>query len=994
MTVETPQSRTRGEHTSRSSVLTTHDLCAVLDVPFSEEQLAAITAPMDPQLVVAGAGSGKTTVMAARVTWLVATGAVRPDQVLGLTFTIKAAGELRARIAAALSTLGSAFIEESPTVSTYHSFASGLVADYGFLDGLESGALPLSDAQRAQLALQVVHRPQEPLQERYAQPATIVGNLLHLEDELTDLGISTDELRDADGRLLQTLQDLDSAPGLRGRVEAAARRRIELADLVDQFREEKQSRGLLDFADQTRLAAALVESHGIVRSDLRGRFRIVLLDEYQDTSKAQRELLRGLFGARHAITAVGDPAQAIYRWRGATVSNIDNFEDHFSLVSRNRLTTNRRSGTRILAVANRIAADLRRAHPGFHELVARTDADPGTVECALLTSYGEELAWLATKVGDLFGTGTDFGDVAILCRTNEQATDVAAALHEQQIPAQVLGKVPLTSHDAVASLHACLRLVAEPTPNDAVVQLLAGPYFRLGPSDLSALGSAAARTAAMTESHVDLLSTLDELPDGSLSEAARERVDELLDLVDRLTQAAARSLEAVIHSAVQALGFPLTLSGEAEASAVREFQNLAARYRGLTGARTVADFLAHLQAAEQLDAPVAVETQPRPGTVSVMTVHGSKGLEFPTVFVPFLSEGVFPSGTGQSRWVTHPAYAPPHLVGEPDPSLQTGFPHEVIDTASQREYTAVARAAERLDEDRLAYVALTRAKSHLVTSGHWWGPTQRRVRGPSPYLLAIHEQCLAHSWEEAVGPWVDTAPQRPVDQVDATGIEWPQPCVEPLSARVAALVDAATAPPTPSEELAAELRLLEPDPVTETPTRVSTTELLERLAGAEPAAPGPQRPRRAEQLGTRFHRLVEDRLHQHRLFDVTDDGRFIAGRDELLQVFETTEFADRTPVATEYPFTISLGGRAVVGRIDAVFASDDPDHDYDVVDWKTGRSRAHDPRQLSIYRRAWSLINGVAEDRIRVGFVHLDTGETRWIAEPPPAEPVSGSLER
>lgn len=343
----------------------------LLGIPFTPEQTACITAPLAPQVVVAGAGSGKTTVMAARVVWLVGTGQVAPEQVLGLTFTNKAAGELAERVRTALVRAGVTDPDVidpdeppgEPRISTYHAFAGQLLTDHGLRIGLEPTSRLLADATRYQLAARVLREAPGPYPALTKSFPTLVTDLLALDGELAEHLVRPQDLTAYDSGLLTALAGAKlSNAELRKIPEATAARR-ELLDLVVRYRDSKRSRDLLDFGDQIALSAELATTRPEVGGLLREEFRVVLLDEYQDTSVAQRLLLSGLFGqgTGHAVTAVGDPCQAIYGWRGASVANLDDFPEHFphgdgSPASRYSLSENRRSGGRLLDLANRLAA--------------------------------------------------------------------------------------------------------------------------------------------------------------------------------------------------------------------------------------------------------------------------------------------------------------------------------------------------------------------------------------------------------------------------------------------------------------------------------------------------------------------------------------------------------------------------------------------------------------------------------------------------------------
>ncbi|MGW7792796.1 ATP-dependent helicase, partial [Streptomyces tricolor] len=494
----------------------------LLGIPFTPEQTACITAPPAPQVIVAGAGSGKTTVMAARVVWLVGTGQVAPDQVLGLTFTNKAAGELAERVRKALIKAGvtdpdalpapghhpattalradTAWPDPDnppgePVISTYHAFAGRLLTDHGLRIGLEPTSRLLADATRYQLAARVLREAPGPYPALTRSFADLVSDLLALDSELAEHLVDPEELRAWDAGLLRTLEGAKlTNADLRKVPETAAARR-ELADLVQRYRAAKRQRDLLDFGDQIALSARLARIPEVGRL-LREEFRVVLLDEYQDTSVAQRVLLAGLFGGGtgHPVTAVGDPCQAIYGWRGASVANLDDFPDHFPHAdgrpaTRQALSENRRSGGRLLDLANGLAAPLRAMHAGVEALRPAPGAEyDGTVRCALLPTHAEEIDWIADSLAHLVRTGTPPGEIAVLCRTATDFAEIQGALVARDVPVEVVGLSGLLHLPEIADLVAVCEVLQDPGANAALVRLLTGPRWRIGPRDLALLG--------------------------------------------------------------------------------------------------------------------------------------------------------------------------------------------------------------------------------------------------------------------------------------------------------------------------------------------------------------------------------------------------------------------------------------------------------------------------------------------------------------------------
>src|SRR5690606_17883787 len=315
-----------GERQRGTGVLNPVELADKLGIlPPTPEQAAVIEAPLEPMVVMAGAGSGKSETMAGRVVWLVANGLVKPANVLGLTFTRKAAAELATRVRERLAGLAEAglidpeLLHDEPTVSTYHSYASRLVTDHALREGLEPTMRLVTPAVSWQLASRVVAVYDGPMDRVELSPASVTAAVLELAGELSEHLRGPDDVR----RIGEWLHDRHAE--LTGRVTKAQKRplavqaaREQLLPLVEAYERLKRRREVIDYGDQMALAARIAARHREVGEIERSRFAVVLLDEYQDTSHAQLVLLRSLFGGGHPVTAVGDPCQSIYGWRGAS----------------------------------------------------------------------------------------------------------------------------------------------------------------------------------------------------------------------------------------------------------------------------------------------------------------------------------------------------------------------------------------------------------------------------------------------------------------------------------------------------------------------------------------------------------------------------------------------------------------------------------------------------------------------------------------------------
>ncbi|WP_167357917.1 ATP-dependent helicase, partial [Streptomyces silaceus] len=826
----------------------------LLGIPFTPEQTACIIAPPAPQVIVAGAGSGKTTVMAARVVWLVGTGQVAPEQVLGLTFTNKAAGELAERVRQALIKAGVTDPEHvdpagsspghhssttplrvdpdyspgEPVISTYHAFAGRLLTDHGLRIGLEPTSRLLADATRFQLAARVLREAPGPYPALTRSFPDLVSDLLALDSELAEHLVRPERLRAYDTGLLQALEGAKLTNADLRKVPDTAAARLELAELVGQYRVAKRSRDLLDFGDQIALSATLARTRAEVGEILREEFRVVLLDEYQDTSVAQRILLSGLFGGGtgHPVTAVGDPCQAIYGWRGASVANLDDFPEHFAHAdgrpaARHALSENRRSGGRLLDLANGLAEPLRALHAGVEALRPAPGAErDGVVRCALLRTHAEEIDWLGDSIAHLVRTGKEPGEIAVLCRTATDFAEIQAALVARDIPVEVVGLSGLLHLPEVADLVAVCEVLQDPGANASLVRLLTGPRWRIGARDLALLGRRArllVRTGhlapedpdrrlaeavegvdpAEVTSLADALDTFLESPldpddasggdDGlPFSADARVRFARLAAELRELRRSLSDPLMDVLHRVLAVTGLEVELSASPGALAARRretlsnFLDVAASFAANDSGATLLAFLGFLRTAAQYEKGLDNALPGGENTVKVLTAHKSKGLEWDVVAVPGLVEGTFPSAQGREKWTAQAKVVPHELRGD----AATLPDVEVWDAKGMKAFHEAMKDHQRTEELRLGYVTFTRPRSLLLGSGHWWGPSQKKPRGPSDFLLALHDHCAAGHGE--IEAWADEPAEdeeNPALNETSADQAWPLPLDDASLAR-------------------------------------------------------------------------------------------------------------------------------------------------------------------------------------------------------------------
>ncbi|TWD57127.1 DNA helicase-2/ATP-dependent DNA helicase PcrA [Arthrobacter sp. AG367] len=801
------------------------------------EQSAIISSPLAPRLVIAGAGSGKTATMADRVVWLVANGWVTPEEVLGVTFTRKAAGELASRIRSKLLALQRLAAKEAgkgvfpealgssdalePKVSTYHSFASGIVSDYGLRLGVERDVVLLGGAQAWQLASEVVEAYDGEYAHFRAAKSTLVKAVIQLAGECAE---HLQEPEDVEAWLMARLSEFDSLPYVAGKkrnppkaaldLGGMLRTRASVADMVGRYAAAKRARGALDFGDLVALAAKVAQEVPLAAQMERQRYKVVLLDEFQDTSYAQLVLFSRLFGGGHAVTAVGDPNQSIYGFRGASAGQLFHFVREFPVrtsapdeapgwapAPTSYLTTAWRNGRSILAAANVMSQSLGRsaAHKGpAGDRAAAADVPPlqpsphavdGTVVLGRFASDVEEAAALADDV--LKYRVTDFElkpdgvpeppALAVLCRRRAQMETVRRQFEARGIPYEIVGLGGLLDTPEIVDLVATLRVLADPGRSDALMRLLAGARWRIGPADLMALrdwSSQLARRRGRAAQEFDA-----DTRDGDSDEAGVPVLEgdltdgaslvEALDFLPRdgwtsqngrILSAAARSrlarLSAELRQLRGYLGDDLTtLLGEVERAMLLDievaarpgisihqarrnldaFQDAAAGFLRTSQRVDILAFLSWLEAASAeengLEAPASDVNRE---AVQLLTVHASKGLEWDVVFVPGMNAGAFPSDR-DSRWSSGSAALPWPLRGDRAdlPQWDLDQPDQKGWLDAEKDYKAGVQAHGESEERRLAYVAYTRAKHVLwVSSAAWVGSRAGRAE-MSPFLAEL-----------------------------------------------------------------------------------------------------------------------------------------------------------------------------------------------------------------------------------------------------------------
>ena len=964
------------------------------------EQESIVGSPLAPLRVAAGAGTGKTTTIVLRLEALIA-GGIEPEAALGITFTNKAAGELADRLRATFPDLTANGREVQ--VSTYHGFAYLLLQEFGALVGVERDTQVIGPAHQRQLLEDglgsVAYRHLD-----LTYPRGIVDKALTLAGGVGDNLLDVDQVRAAAPRDADDVWET----------------RLELLSVVDAYTKAKQRLGVVDYADLVGRAHRLVTEHPAIARRIRDRYRIVLLDEYQDTDPAQRELLRTIFDDGFPITAVGDSDQTIYEWRGASRLNFDAFVRHFPNIDGTEaetlpLTLNRRSDRVVLDFANLIRQQLH-GHGPFEPLRPGPAADNGAIETGWLGTRDEEASWIASRVDDAHDGGTPWNEIAVLVRKNRDIGPIRDALLAAGIPTEVASIGGLLDVPEVAELLAWLRILNDPNDSISLSKILLGSTYRLGLGDLAPLAAWIRGSHHHTDAEPTLMDAIEgiEQISGS-SQRAKQRLEAFRDRYRRLlTEAQHASVEDVCRSTLASMDAWTEIDAMDDQSALSarlnlyRFLDLAESWRPVTGRATLGSFLRYLVLLSDENAPRELDTVAvtRGPAVSLLTIHRAKGLEWNIVVIPSVVEGGFPSGPrSYANPVDKAEYLPYSL------RLDAETLPDLAGTSTQNERNAILRAYHEAEEWRIAYVAVTRARRRLIITGSYRTPGRKRSRVPSPLFTMAADLATSNIVTDDPGPieepqWREEAPA-------------PDPLFGP-SGWKAALRTATEdrswlsaypehAPATHAE--AAQMRLdieslPEPTHRERRVTKATSVTGLVTLARCPLQFRWafvdrlPTRPSPALRRGVEFHRRVE--LHnlgaipfddlEDLSYDVPGEGE---GREttgpKAFDVFLASRFSGARARFAEVPIDLRLGDVRVRGRIDAVYEPEPGS--WEIVDYKSGRP-SDDPAldvQLQTYAIAAAdgAVAAPVPDRLTVTFAffgggnfaeHSVTVDDEWLA--------------
>ena len=1041
----------------------------------TDEQIPIIQAPLAPSVVIAGAGSGKTETMSQRVLYLVANSIITPDQLLGLTFTRKAAGDLAKRIKYRLKQLKSANLlpnhldESELTVSTYHSYAGRVLADHAIRIGIDADADPIGEAAAWQIAFEEVSRFAGNDLPINGSPNSVVKEVMDLSTQIAENDRTADEIITYTEKLLANLSefsDRQTNPVLEFKEELS--QRLAILPIVAAFDSRRKQHGLLTFKDHMSIAAKLVEESkqnhnddiGIIE---RNKFKVVLLDEYQDTSFNQIKFLSNLFGDNHPVTAVGDPNQAIYGWRSASSETLDTFSKSFnSSATRYTLLTTWRNDSAVLDLAN-VMIDEISTNKQIDKLTARPNSKTGEVICGIYETQiqeGQEIAkyfakyWFDKDREKL--VANEKSTFAVLVRSRSQIDSIQSAFTELDIPTDVVGVGGLIHTPEISDIIALLRTLTMPDSGTALMRLLTGPHINLGARDLMALGIFTKNFARLNdysrgkelkqalEQNIEVISTADEFAAGSIIESLELLLtlkqsefakyqgtpafsDEGLARLRKFAlslRALRRNLNGSITEAVIEVEQFLSLDTEV---LVRDgwqsgrrnldrFLDEAARFEKNGG--TLLGFLQWLKIAEDTEGGLKpAEVDVRSDAVQILTIHSAKGAEWDYVAIPGLAEKTFPSvGKKSDNWVKNAGSIPVSMRGDyeqlPSINFDTFSTNKNLKDGLER-FEDEWKVRKSLEEMRLAYVAITRAKKGLIcTTSHF--RNGENIVNPSRLFNTFANALIKIKGGTVLTDTPIPEGRNPIKENPTTGI-WPIRSSKIDKLREIAIGIESATPFTPSEvnklitEAAAdtqkvsllsdmqailsEITKRNEKVMITLPSRLSVSTLLYLAKDPQELAlrlrrPMPNHIDKYARRGTDFHLWLENHFKHPSLISMDDlfnQGSTMvteefadAPLDKLQKAWLASQWANKQPVGVEVGFETMIDNTLIRGRIDAVYQNGDQ---YEVVDWKTGKVKDGDDLataaiQLAMYRLAYSKLKNVPIEKISAAFHYVADNQT------------------
>ena len=1001
------------------------DIAKVTKKTPTGEQIEIIESALQPAVVIAGAGSGKTETMATRVLWLVANGFAKPEEILGLTFSRKAAAELKKRIKDRLKQLRkNGLIDRNVSIEvpvmTYHSYAGNILREYGLRLGIDTDSDLIGEAVVWQQAARVLRTWDDPDFEYEGAFKTLVSDLLGLTKSAMEHGVTEAEIIAETNKVLERITEIPSDKDV-DKVRLVLKQRIKLLEISQKLRQERIASGQLSFDDQMFYAAKIAQEVEKVGELERAKYKVVLLDEYQDTSQSQVRMLSALYKNGHPVMAVGDPYQAIYGWRGAAIGTIKDFPNSFEIdgdpkkIAEYKLSTTFRNDEAILKLANEVGQVVgEQIKLIVKELQPRTNAGPGLVLRDIYENVELEAAGIAERLANLWEQKGSDETFAVLVRNRKQIADIEKALRAHDLPVEVLGIGGLMQVPEVTDVFTLLKVIVDAEAGSALMRHLTSPRLAIGVQDIAALGrykrkrdyQGGADTDLITSMATEVLETAeaDDSAAGSLIEALDEiesadrsefsevgykRLVEFSKDLRRLRNRASGSLADLIYEVEEYLGLTVELlvrdGGSNGRRHLDRFNEEAAKFSSSNG--SIIEFVRWLDAT--IDHERGLESgapEVHSDVIQLLTIHMSKGAEWDHVVIPGIVEKQFPKAYPQSTisWLHNEAEIPFALRGDASefPELDLSALRDAKSAAAEfKDFKDRCAAFRRQEEWRLAYVAITRAKKTLHCTMSYWDTRTNIDEASDVFRLICDFLQVPSDLEANLIPATNELLEREISE------SWPIPNarLEKLSA-AAAIYESATEEISDGDVALLIKQIQDRRNISDIylPPRLSVSTLIALKEDPIALAQSIRRPMpflqdQFARRGTEFHNWVESYLKAETLFDDEDldylnpleeDGKL----EELKSKWLESDWSKKIPYRLEVPFETVLAGVLIRGRIDAVYKTDDG---FEVVDWKTGSKKLSEAAaiQLAMYRLAWAKIAGIDVSMVSAAFHYVPTGQ-------------------
>lgn len=679
----------------------------------NDEQQRAVKHGAGPLLIIAGAGTGKTTVITRRIGYILQNGLARSDEILALTFTDKAAGEMEERVAELLP-IGYFDL----WISTFHAFGERMVKEYGLDVGLSNNFRLLSESEQWSLMREHLEEFDLDYYHPKGNPTKFIQALISHFSRLKDEDITAQQYVDYAETVMADGDAVHHQTGVNQSIAADEARRIrEVARAYHFYERMLADNNAMDFGDLIVQTIRLLRARPAILAQLRARLKYILVDEFQDTNYAQYELVKLLAHPKNNITVVGDDDQSIYAWRGASMSSILNFKKDFPNSREVALTQNYRSPQNILDCAHNFIQknNPNRLEETLHiqKRLQSQQKQEGMIEHLHAATLSGEAELVLQKITALKeqDPAQSWNEFAILVRANDHAETFLPYLERARIPYQFLASRGLFGKSVILDVMAFLRLCDNYHESRALYRVLHWPVWELPPEDVMALMNARAKSA---ESLFEICRTVRVVP--HCAPQSYETVEKIIALVEKFTnETRQRTVGEVVLQFLDKSGYLQYLTAKKNEEAEEHILYLNQFYKYIEAfershlEKNAHDFIAEIDT--MMESGEAGRLQPDfedgPEALKIMTVHAAKGLEFDYIFVVNLVEQRFPS-TRRREAIPIPDALINDIVPEGDLHLE--------------------------EERRIFYVALTRAKRGVfLTSAEDYGGTRKKK--PSRFLL-------------------------------------------------------------------------------------------------------------------------------------------------------------------------------------------------------------------------------------------------------------------